>query len=90
MGKKNYDNQFHSLLDTATWPCQVKEYKIVLEPSLLTGWLCCQPRFQFHEVKAAGCLLDDERHTARIVNEAALRPSFPSQSAKTTTSIPGP
>ena len=26
------------------------------EPSLLTGWLagelCCQPRFQFHEVKA--------------------------------------
>ena len=40
------------LLDTATWPCQVKEYKIVSEPSLLTGWLCCQPRFQFHEVKA--------------------------------------
>ena len=41
------------LLDTATWPCQVKEYKIVSEPSLLTGWLaswlagwlCCQPRF---------------------------------------------
>ena len=28
-----------SLLDTATWPCQVKEYKIVSEPSLLTGWL---------------------------------------------------
>ena len=49
-----------SLLDTATWPCPVKEYKIILEPSLLTGWLanwlvswlCCQPRFQFHEVKA--------------------------------------
>ena len=48
------------LLDTATWPCQVKECKIILERSLLTGWLadwlagclCCQPRFQFHEVKA--------------------------------------
>ena len=27
----------HFLLDTATW--KVKEYKIVSEPSLLTGWL---------------------------------------------------
>ena len=24
---------------TATWPCQVKEYKIISEPCLLTGWL---------------------------------------------------
>ena len=44
------------LLDTATWPCQVKECKIILERSLLTGWLagwlCCQPRFQFHDVRA--------------------------------------
>ena len=35
--KKMY--YFDSLLDTATWPCQVKECKIVSEPSLLTGWL---------------------------------------------------
>ena len=64
-----------------TW--QVKEYKIVSEPSLLTGfqlagwltgWLCCQPRFQFHEVKAAGW------YPERFVNEAARRPS---RSAKT-------
>ena len=34
----------------------------------------CQPRFQFHEVKAV-------KIEARIVNEAALRPS-PSRSAK--------
>ena len=27
------------LLDTATWLCQVKECKIISEPSLLTGWL---------------------------------------------------
>ena len=37
------------------WPCQVKEYKIVLEQSLLTGWLAgyvdCQPRFQFPETE---------------------------------------
>ena len=31
--------QLRFLLDTATWPCQVKEYKIVSEPSLLTSWL---------------------------------------------------
>ena len=31
-------------------------------------------------------LLGDERYTARIVNEAARRPSFPSRSAKTTES----
>ena len=30
---------FRSLLDMATWPCQVKECKIISEPSLLTGWL---------------------------------------------------
>ena len=60
-----------SLLDTATWPRQVKECKIISEPSLLTGWLagyvCCQPHFQFHE--------------ERIVNEAVRQPS-PSRSAK--------
>ena len=43
----------------------------------LTGWLCSQPRFQFHEVKAAGW------YTERIVNEAPRRSSFPSRSAKT-------
>ena len=36
-------------------PCQVKECKISLEQSLLTGWLAmymdCQPRFQFLEPK---------------------------------------
>ena len=30
------------LLDTATWPCQVKESKIMSEPSLLTGWPAVQ------------------------------------------------
>ena len=48
------------------------------EPSLLTGWLagelCCQPHFQFHEVKAV-------KIRGEIVNEAARRPS-PSRSAK--------
>ena len=42
------------LLDTAMWPCQVKECKIISEQNLLTGWLTnyrtCQPRFQFHRV----------------------------------------
>ena len=41
------------------------ECEIVLEQSLLTGWLAgyvdCQPRFQFHE--------------ARVVNETARQPS---------------
>ena len=32
-------NDNYLTLPTATWPCQVKEYKIVSEPSLLTGWL---------------------------------------------------
>ena len=27
------------LLDTATWPCQVEECKVISEQSLLTGWL---------------------------------------------------
>ena len=42
------------------------------EPRLLTGWLagklCCQPHFQFHEVKAV-------KIRGEIVNEAARRPS---------------
>ena len=37
--RKCFNMTLLSLLDTATWPCQVKEYKIVSEPSLLTGWL---------------------------------------------------
>ena len=36
--QKSYQCNFYVLLlDTATWLCQVKEYKIILEPSLLTG-----------------------------------------------------
>ena len=41
------------LLDTATWPCQVKEYKIVSEPSLLTGWLASWLAGQL-----AGCVVN--------------------------------
>ena len=38
-GVKLSIRSFVLLLDTATWPCQVKDFNIISEPSLLTGWL---------------------------------------------------
>ena len=46
-----------------TRPCQVKECKIVLEQSVVTGWLAghteCQPRFQFPEPRLGRILQRD-------------------------------
>ena len=57
---KNLGISITFLLEMATWPCQVKECKMILEQILLTDWLAsyrnCQPHFQFHQAKSSRTL----------------------------------
>ena len=44
-----YHEYIGGIIMSTSWPFQVKECEIILEQSLVTGWLNCQPRFQFSQ-----------------------------------------